>query len=147
MSTPLTVEQMQRIAADIHQIATEIERQIQMVVDHHRMTAIAEKRIAFNHRQGHSAADMVRAGVDPDTAIDRIAAQSGLPQYCIAANMDSALKRLKQKDKAERNRHVIRLARKGNTNSEIAAQVGICTRTVTRIIGDEFRTPKPLTGS
>jgi DNA-binding NarL/FixJ family response regulator len=43
--------------------------------------------------------------------------------------------------KALRNREIIRLARRGYTNGEIANQLHVSKRTITRVITAEIRTP------
>ena len=43
--------------------------------------------------------------------------------------------------RAIRNREIIRLAKTGHTNTEIAAKMKVSTRTVTRAITGTFRTP------
>jgi len=97
------------------------------------------ERAAYNQRRAAilGTADRVRAralSVPVERAISQVAAETGLPVETIAATWRRSEKERHGIARARRDIAILRMARRGRTNGEIAAEVDLHAGTVARII-------------
>ena len=104
-----------------------------------RIKARRAERAAYNARRCRIllTADLVRAralSVPVERAIEQVAGETGLPVETVAANWHHAEKERRAMARARRDMAIMRMARRGRPNGEIAAQVSLHPGTVARII-------------
>lgn len=97
------------------------------------------ERAAYNARKAAilGTPDLVRAralAAPVEIAIATVAGETGLPVETVAANWAQAERTRRRITRAHRDMAIMRMARRGRTNGEIAAEVALHPGTVARII-------------
>lgn len=83
---------------------------------------------------GSHAAQFIASGVPHDQACTRVAKIEQLPVETVAHYVALHTKKIRRKNRDHRNRDIMRRARLGQTNAQIAARWNLSTRQVQRII-------------
>ncbi len=116
-----------------------------------RIKARRHERAAFNARKAAilEIPDLVRAralAAPVERAIDQAALETGLPIETVAAAWRQSEKTRQRIARAHRDIAILRMARHGWTNGEIAAEVELHPGTVARIIQRMLRDGSPEPG-
>jgi DNA-binding NarL/FixJ family response regulator len=140
MSTPLrhlkSVEQS--LEKQLKSIRHEIAR---LEKDTGREKAVKDhfKRLRSAGRKLAKAAQYDKAKLSD--CVNSVSLPRDIPTATIIHHAKQACDTQAAHNRALRNREVIRLAKRGHTNTEIADQLKISTRTISRVITAAFRTP------
>jgi DNA-binding NarL/FixJ family response regulator len=88
----------------------------------------------------HRYRELLAGGATADHAVDAIARELGSPRETILYHLDRHRRATARAARAERDRLIASLARRGWSNAEIAAQVQLSPSTVARIVAGAIRT-------
>lgn len=131
---------LKQALAEVERSAEILRRQIQAAED----ARLRARRIAGEfdrlREAGRAALALVLDGIERHTACARVARTRGLPVESVAHWLKEAERGFDARTRAQRDREILALAARGWTNGKIAARVGVCKRTVTRVIAAAYRT-------
>ena len=135
-----TIETLEKTAQELRRKLEAVEKRARFAQD------FAADQARFR-QAGFDALALVNDGYDQAIACARAAAKHGLTfpwaPDTVAHHMKTAKAANHEQARAERNRRILQMARKGWTNAEIADQIGCSTRTVSRAIAAAFRQGTP----
>ena len=139
---PLTVIDLEKLAQSLETQAETIRGQIRSIRKYCDLKKTTANRFAALDMIGHDVAKAANWQINQiDSVISATPNLLGYPRDTIAYHARAAIKARAERDRLARDREIVRLARRGLTNAEIAQQIGISARTVTAAITAAFRTP------